>query len=137
MRQPWFLCYNRRKVQAFINFLHELGLSGDSIGLVVTQCPEIGVCSVEDNLRPKAEYFKWLGVNVAIVLQRSPAILSGSIGGHLKPVTKFFLERGFSVEEVGTVISRYTALYSSILTQNLIPKWEFFFDNGIFKIWAG
>ncbi|KAJ0041438.1 hypothetical protein Pint_26833 [Pistacia integerrima] len=79
-----------------------LGLSGDSLGKILTQFPRILTYRVEDNLRLIAEYFKSLGVDVAIVLHKSPGNLGLSIEGHLKPVTKFFWERGFSVEEVRT-----------------------------------
>ncbi|KAJ0040681.1 hypothetical protein Pint_26807 [Pistacia integerrima] len=60
------------------------------------------ILGVEDNLRPTAEYFKSLGVDVAIVLHKSRRNLGLSIEGHLKPATNFFWERGFSVEEVRT-----------------------------------
>ncbi|XP_044478290.1 transcription termination factor MTERF5, chloroplastic-like isoform X1 [Mangifera indica] len=125
-RSPDLLCHSRQKVQAIVNFLHESGLSGDSIGNILTKFPAIVGYSLEDNLRPTAKYFKQLGVNAAIILCRSPVTFGHSIEGHLKPVTNFFLEREFSVEEVGTMVSRYTGLYTLSLTENLIPKWEFF-----------
>ncbi|KAJ0039573.1 hypothetical protein Pint_26845 [Pistacia integerrima] len=132
-RSPGLLSHSMQKVQAVVNFLHELGLSGDSIGTVLTRFPRIVCYSVEDNLWPTAEYFKRLGVNVAIVVHRFPAILCCSIEGHLKLVTKFFYERGFSVEEVSYMVSRFPNLYGLSLTESLIPKWEFFLTIGYSK----
>ncbi|KAJ0039869.1 hypothetical protein Pint_26814 [Pistacia integerrima] len=105
-----------------VNFLLELGLSGDSIGKVLTRYPRIVSYDVEDNLRPTTEYFKGLGVNVAIVVHRFPVSLWLSIEGNLKLVIKFFYERGFSVEDIGTMVSRLPNLYALSLTGSLIPK---------------
>ncbi|KAJ0039570.1 hypothetical protein Pint_26848 [Pistacia integerrima] len=132
-RSPGLLSHSRQKLQAVVNFLHELGLSGDSVGKVLTRFPRIVCYSVEDNLRPTAEYFKRLGVNVAIVVHKFPEIFCCSIEGHLKLVTKFFYERGFSVEEVGYMVSRFPNLCGLSLTESLIPKWEFFLTMGYSK----
>ncbi|KAJ7970686.1 Transcription termination factor like [Quillaja saponaria] len=125
-RFPALLTYSRQKVKTTIDFLDEVGLSEEGIGKILTRCPNIISYSVEDKLRPTAEYFRSLGVDVAILLFRCPQNFGLSIEANLKPVTEFFLEKGYSVEEIGTMISRYGALYTFSLTENLIPKWEFF-----------
>ncbi|CBI40062.3 unnamed protein product, partial [Vitis vinifera] len=125
-RFPGFLTYSRQKVKATVDFLEEMGLSAESIGKVLTRCPNIISYSVEDKLRPTAEYFRSLGVDVAILLHRSPPTFGLSIEANLKPITEFFLEKGFSIEEVSTMISRYGPLYTFSLADSLGPKWEFF-----------
>ncbi|XP_061363371.1 transcription termination factor MTERF5, chloroplastic-like [Gastrolobium bilobum] len=125
-RFPALLTYSRQKLRESVNFLHEMGLSEENIGKVLTRCPTIISYSVEDNLRPTAKYFSSLGVDVGILLFRCPQTFGLSIEAHLKPVTEFFLERGYSLEEIRTMISRYGALYSFSLTENLILKWDFF-----------
>ncbi|GLT54702.1 hypothetical protein SLA2020_278810 [Shorea laevis] len=103
-----------------------MGLSAKSIGKILTRSPNIISYSVEDKLRPTAEYFRSLGVGVDNLLYRSPQTFGLSIEANLKPVTEFFLERGYSIEEIGTMISRYGVLYTFSLSGNLITKWEFF-----------
>lgn len=125
-RFPGLLTYSRQKVKATVDFLYEMGLSEESIGKILTRCPNIISYSVEDNLRTTAEYFRSLDVDVALLLHRSPQTFGLSIEANLKPVTEFFLERGYSIGEVGTMISRYGALYTFSLVDNMIPKWEFF-----------
>ncbi|KAL5751778.1 hypothetical protein ACOSQ2_022285 [Xanthoceras sorbifolium] len=125
-RFPALLTYSRQKLKTTVDFLYEMGLSAESIGKILTRCPNIVGYSVEDKLRPTAEYFRSLGVDIAVLLFRCPQTLGLSIEANLKPVTEFFLVRGFSLEEVGTMISRYGALYTFSLTENMIPKWEFF-----------
>lgn len=125
-RFPAFLTYSRQKVKATVDFLYEMGLSEKSIGKILTHCPNIISYSVEDKLRPTAEYFHSMGVDVAVLFHRSPQTFGLSIEAHLKPITEFFLERGYSMEDVKTMISRYGALYTFSLAENLIPKWDFF-----------
>ncbi|XP_021595299.1 transcription termination factor MTERF5, chloroplastic isoform X2 [Manihot esculenta] len=125
-RFPALLTYSRQKVEVTIDFLYEMGLSEESIGKILTRCPNIISYSVEDKLRPTAEYFRSLGVDVAVLLHRCPQTFGLSIESNLKPVTEFFLGRGYSIQEVGTMISRYGALYTFSLAENVIPKWEFF-----------
>lgn len=125
-RFPALLTYSRQKVNTTVDFLYEMGLSEESIGKILTRCPNIISYSVEDKLRPTAEYFRSLGVDVAILLHRTPQNFGLSIETNLKPVTEFFLERGYSMEDVGIMISRYGALYTFSLAENLIPKWEFY-----------
>lgn len=45
-----------------------------------------------------------------------------SIEANLKPVTEFFLERGYSLRDVGTMISKYDTQVGVL------------FDNGLSKI---
>ncbi|KAJ4834301.1 hypothetical protein Tsubulata_034314 [Turnera subulata] len=125
-RFPALLTYSRQKLETTINFFHEIGLSEENIGKVLTRCPNIISYSVEDKLRPTAEYFRSLGVDVAILLYRFPTTFGLSVDANLKPVTEFFLERGYSEEDVRTMVSRYGALYTFSLAENLMPKWEFF-----------
>lgn len=125
-RFPALLTYSRQKIKESIDFLLELGISEESIGKILTRCPNIVSYSVEDNLRPKVKYFRSLGVDVGLLLFKCPQNFGLSIETNIKPVTEFFLERGYSLEEIGTMISRYGALYTFSLTGSLMPKWDFF-----------
>ncbi|KAL0461764.1 UNVERIFIED_CONTAM: Transcription termination factor MT, chloroplastic [Sesamum latifolium] len=125
-RFPPLLTYSRQKLKATVDFLYEMGLSANNVSKVLTRCPNIISYSVEDKLRPTADYFRSLDVDVALLLHRSPQTFGLSIEGNLKPLTEFFLERGYSLEDVATMISRYGALYTFSLPENLMPKWEFF-----------
>ncbi|KAK4409993.1 Transcription termination factor MT, chloroplastic [Sesamum angolense] len=114
-------------------FLEELGVDKKQWAKVIYRFPHFSLTAdkslkqlVEDKLRPTADYFRSLGVNVALLLHRSPQTFGLSIEGNLKPVTEFFLERGYSLGDVATMISRYGALYTFSLPENLMPKWEFF-----------
>lgn len=125
-RFPPLLTYSRQKLQATVDFLYEMGLSAENVSKVLTRCPNIISYSVEEKLRPCAEYFRSLDVDVAPLLHRAPQTFGLSIEGNLKPVTNFFLERGYSMEDVATMIQRNGALYTFSLPDNMMPKWEFF-----------
>ena len=125
-RFPPLLTYSRQKLKSTVDFLYEMGLTAADVGKVLTRWPTIISYSVEDNLRPTAEYFEMLGVNVSFVLLRSPQTFGLSIDGNLKPVTEFFLQLGYALEDLRTMLQRYPTLYTFSLEENLIPKWEFF-----------
>ncbi|XP_073012810.1 transcription termination factor MTERF5, chloroplastic isoform X2 [Typha latifolia] len=125
-RFPALLTYSRQKVKASTDYLSELGVPEKNIGKILTRCPHIISYSVDDNLRPTAEYFESMGINVTALIQKCPQTFGLSIEASLKPVTEFFLERGYSIKDVGTMVHRYGALYTFSLADNLIPKWNFF-----------
>ncbi|KAL6507268.1 Transcription termination factor mterf5, chloroplastic [Orobanche gracilis] len=125
-RFPPLLTYSRQKLRATVDFLYEMGVSTENVGKVLTRCPNIISYSIEDNLRPTADYFRSLDVNVACLLHRSPQTFGLSIEANLKPITNFFVEKGYTLEDVATMISRCGNLYTYSLPLNLQPKWEFF-----------
>ncbi|CAL9110667.1 unnamed protein product [Musa textilis] len=125
-RFPALLTYSRQKVKATIDYLCELGVSEKNIGKILTRCPHIISYSIEDKLRPTADYFQSIGIDVASLMHKCPQTFGLSIEANLKPVTEFFLERGYSTAEVSTMVHRYGALYTFSLVDNLIPKWNYF-----------
>ncbi|KAJ8546420.1 hypothetical protein K7X08_019003 [Anisodus acutangulus] len=128
-RFPALLTYSRPKLRATVDFLYEMGLSAESVSKVLTRCPNIISYSVEDKLRPATEYFRSMGVDVGILLYRCPQTFGLSIEANIKPVTEFFKDKGFSMVEVSTMVSRYSALYTFSLAK-LVLKWKFFLTMG-------
>lgn len=125
-RFPALLTYSRHKLKGTVDYLTEINVSEENIGKILTRCPHIISYSVDVKLRPTVEYFESIGVNASSLIHRCPQTFGLSIEANLKPVTEFFLERGYSIEEVGTMVARYGALYTFSLKDNLMPKWDFF-----------
>ncbi|KAK9691114.1 hypothetical protein RND81_09G176500 [Saponaria officinalis] len=121
-RFPPLLTYSRQKLMSTVDFLYEMGLTAEAVGKVLTRCPNIISYSVEDTLRPTAKYFSLLGLDVSILLYRSPQSFGLSIERNLKLVTDFFLRRGYSLEDLKLMIRSYGTLYTFSLEDNLIPK---------------
>ncbi|XP_058227796.1 transcription termination factor MTERF5, chloroplastic-like isoform X3 [Rhododendron vialii] len=128
-RFPRILSCTRLKLKSNLDCLYELGLSTEKQGKVLMRCPNILGYGVE-RLRATAEYFHSIGVDVGTLLHKCPHIFSLSIEANLKPVTEFFLERGFSIEEVAIMVSRFGNFYTLSLSKNIMPKWEFFLTMG-------
>ncbi|ONK77745.1 uncharacterized protein A4U43_C02F10100 [Asparagus officinalis] len=125
-RFPALVTYSRQKLKASVDYLTELGISKENIGKILTRCPHIISYSVDVKLRPTVEYFESIGIDASSLMHRCPQTFGLSIEANLKPVTEFFLERGYSIDEIGTMVSRYGALYTFSLKDNLIPKWDYF-----------
>ncbi|EPS58291.1 hypothetical protein M569_16524, partial [Genlisea aurea] len=131
-RFPPLLTYSRAKLSATVGFLRETGLSGEQVGKVLTRSPNIVSYSIEEKLRPTADYLRSVGADVGAVLGRSPQTFGLSVEENLKPVTEFLYGEGFSQEEVATMISRFGGLYTFSLGDNLMVKWEFFVGMGVY-----
>ncbi|KAL6634694.1 hypothetical protein ACP70R_027365 [Stipagrostis hirtigluma subsp. patula] len=125
-RFPAFLTYSRQKVETTVSFLTELGVSKKNIGKILTRCPHLMSYSVNDNLRPTAEYFRSIGADPASLILKSPQAFGLNVDAKLKPITEFFLERGFSMEEIGIMVNRFGIIHTLSLEENLLPKYEFF-----------
>jgi len=125
-RFPAFLTYSRNKVETTVSFLTELGVSKKNIGKILTRCPHIMSYSVDDNLRPTAEYFRSICADAASLIQKSPQAFGLNVEAKLKPITEFFLAREFSIEEIGIMVNRFGIIHTLSLEENLLPKYEFF-----------
>ncbi|CAL5057283.1 unnamed protein product [Urochloa decumbens] len=125
-RFPALLTYSRNKVETTVSFLTELGVSKKNIGKILTRCPHLMSYSVDDNLRPTAEYFRSIGADAASLIQKSPQAFGLNVEAKLKPITEFFLAREFSIEEIGIMANRFGIIHTLSLEQNLLPKYEFF-----------
>ncbi|GAB2229741.1 hypothetical protein Drorol1_Dr00013993 [Drosera rotundifolia] len=130
LRRPLLFACSRRKFNSTVTFLTEMGLSKETVGKVLIRRPTIVSFSVEDKLRPTAKYLSSLGVDVTVIMQGAPAILTLSIENNLRPMTDFFLEKGYSMEEIAMMIQRFPSLYNYSLFKNVLPKWEFFLSMG-------
>ncbi|KAL9428459.1 hypothetical protein AB3S75_030451 [Citrus x aurantiifolia] len=110
-----------------MTFLENLGVDKTQWAKVIQRFPAVLTYS-RQKVKQTVDFLYEMGLSAEsiVLLQRCPQSLGCSIEANLKPVTEFFLERGFTVEEIGTMISRFGALYTFSLTENLIPKWEFF-----------
>ncbi|KAB2008127.1 hypothetical protein ES319_D10G077700v1 [Gossypium barbadense] len=135
-------------------YLMELGMDLEKIKLITRRFPAFAYYSLEGKIKPVVEFLLELGVpksDIPIILgflhfsltagkslrllwissmkwafHQKMLTFGLSIEANLKPVTQFFIERGYTLEEIGTMISRYGALYTFSLADNLIPKWDFF-----------
>ncbi|XP_071731162.1 transcription termination factor MTERF5, chloroplastic [Rutidosis leptorrhynchoides] len=125
-RFPALLTYSRSKLQSTVDYFYEIGLSSQDVGKVLTRYPSIISYSVEEKLRPTAQYFHSIGVNPAVLMSRCPQAFGLSIEASLKPVTEFFLQKGYHIADFALMASRYGALYTFSVEDNLLPKWEYF-----------
>uniref|UniRef100_A0A0D9VHY6 Transcription termination factor MTERF5, chloroplastic n=1 Tax=Leersia perrieri TaxID=77586 RepID=A0A0D9VHY6_9ORYZ len=129
-RFPALLTYSRQKVETTVSFLTELGVPKENVGKILTRCPHIMSYSVSDNLRPTAEYFQSIGADAASLIQKSPQAFGLNIEAKLKPITEFFLERDFSIEEIGIMVNRFGIIHTLSMEDNLLPKYEYFLTMG-------
>ncbi|GAV64302.1 mTERF domain-containing protein [Cephalotus follicularis] len=73
---PVILPYSRQKIVQTLYFLSEVGFSAVSTDKFIASCPNSVGFSVEGKVRPTAEYYRSLGVDISLLLYRSPKTCS-------------------------------------------------------------
>ncbi|XP_031284345.1 transcription termination factor MTERF5, chloroplastic-like [Pistacia vera] len=130
LRSPGLLTHSRQKLQAVVNFLNEVGLSGDSIGKALTRFPKIVTCSVEDNLKPVNKFFYEKGFSVEEVksmVSTFPSIYSYSLAESLVPKWEFFLTTGYSK----LALVKFPQYFSYSLEQRIRPRFALVKELGV------
>lgn len=128
---PALLTYNKAKLQEAVNFLHEVGLSTQDIGITIMRFPHVVSYSVEEKLRPTVAFLKGIGVkDIRAFIKCSPQVLGYSVEGNIKPTIRFLVDIGYSEDEVITIVNRFPQVLSLAINENIRPKWEFFADTG-------
>ncbi|KAL9258424.1 Transcription termination factor MTERF5, chloroplastic-like protein [Drosera capensis] len=118
------------KVKPLVEFLLELGVPKSGIPNILYRRPHLCGFSLSNKLIPTIKYLEGLGVDKQKWSKGWPQILTLSIESNLRPMTEFFLEKGYSMEEIAMMIQRAPSLYTFSLSKNVLPEWEFFLSMG-------
>ncbi|KAJ0040895.1 hypothetical protein Pint_26854 [Pistacia integerrima] len=130
LRSPCLLSHSRQKLQAVVNFLNEVGLSGDSIGKALTRFPKMVSCSVEDNLMPVNKFFYEKGFSVEemkSMVSTFPSVYSYSLTESLVPKWEFFLTTGYSK----LALVKFPQYFSYSLEQRIRPRFALVKELGV------
>ncbi|KAJ0040889.1 hypothetical protein Pint_26852 [Pistacia integerrima] len=103
LRSPGLLTHSRQKLQAVVNFLNEVGLSGDSIGIQCGRSEVHGVnisilysYSLAESLIPKWEFFLTTGYS-KLALVKFPQYFSYSLEQRIRPRFALVKELGVKI----------------------------------------
>merc|ERR1712216_572539 len=99
---------------------------------VITRNPAALTFSVEDQIAPRVEFLKNLGIsheNVAKLILRHPQTLQYSFDGIKEHVNFLAKDCKMNDEEVAKTISRLNTFFSLSLEDNLRPKYEYLIDE--------
>ncbi|KAF3435196.1 hypothetical protein FNV43_RR22283 [Rhamnella rubrinervis] len=127
---PGILCYGRQKMKSNVDFLHEMGLSAESIGKILTQFPQIIGCSVEDKLRPVTEFFLERGYSmeeVRTMISRFGNLYSYSLAKNLIPKWEFFLTMNYPRHE----LVKFPQYFGYSLEQRIKPRYALMKECGV------
>lgn len=118
--------YSPRKTLENIEWLKSHGV--EDIGKVVSSKPAILGYSIEDNLNPKLEWLKSLGVDVDKVMKLNPGALGYSLEENLIPKINWLNEQGI---DSAKAISAFPAILGASIEDNLNPKMQWLKLQGV------
>ena len=94
-------------------------------GKVVAASPQVFGYSIEQNLKPKVQWLKHLGLNLTQITKMIvafPPILGLSVEGNLKRKVQWLMELGLIQDQVVKVIVSQPSYFRKSVDKNLEPK---------------
>ena len=116
---------NRLAAQEFLQ--NEMRLTTVQLAKVIATFPPVLGLSIVENLKPKVEWMKGLGLSqsqVAKVIATSPQVLGLSLEANLKPTVEWIKGLGLSQSQVAKLIATFPQALGLSIEANLQPTVE-------------
>ncbi|XP_010259935.1 PREDICTED: transcription termination factor MTERF2, chloroplastic isoform X2 [Nelumbo nucifera] len=125
---PQLLLRKHHEFLQVVSFMEELGFDGESIGRILSRCPEIFAASVDKTLKRKLKFLADIGISkdhLTRVIRKYPELLVSDIDKTLLPRMKYLMKTGLSKREVASMVRRFSPLLGYSVEEVLRPKLEF------------
>lgn len=121
---PYFDLY-----PVFDFLLNEVKIPFLDIRKAVVRCPRLLVCDVDDKMRPTFCFLKGLGFTRTNAIScQTTLLLVLSLEVTIMPKLDYLMSLGFEYDEVAKMVVRSPALLTYSITNNLMPKVEYFLN---------
>eukprot|EP00850_Spirogloea_muscicola_P001990 SM000007S20950 [mRNA] locus=s7:1099530:1110613:+ [translate_table: standard] len=110
-----------------VKFLNSLGLEGSDLVKVLQKRPQL-LGFTERKLRANLAFLEELGLNelkVRKLVNKGPVLLTLSLDNNLIPTRDFFYSKGFSRDDLATMLIRLPGLLGYKVSTVLEPKYEY------------
>ncbi|XP_043711214.1 transcription termination factor MTERF2, chloroplastic isoform X2 [Telopea speciosissima] len=125
---PQLLLRKPHEFLEMVLFMEELGLDAETIGRIMSRCPEIFASSIERTLRRKVKFLADIGISrdhLPRVIRKYPELLVSDIDSALLPRIRYLMRSGLSKREVASMVRRFSPLLGYSIEEVLRPKLEF------------
>ncbi|XP_052173691.1 transcription termination factor MTEF1, chloroplastic-like isoform X2 [Diospyros lotus] len=122
------ICSVDGQLRPALHFLEQLGFVGQHA--ITCQTTVLLVSSVENTLLPKLNYLQGLGFSyeeVAVMVLRSPGLLTFSIANNFQPKAEYFLKE---MNGDLAVLKRFPQYFSFSLEGKIKPRHRLLVENG-------
>ena len=123
---PTILNLSHDTLRAKADALSSLGVP--DVGFVLCRNPSLLAMSIADNILPKVQFLKDLGVDIPRVLTLHPSVLTLSLTENLRPTVAFLRESGL---DPTVVVPRSPAILGLSVERNLRPTMAFLKESGL------
>eukprot|EP00850_Spirogloea_muscicola_P001022 SM000004S14892 [mRNA] locus=s4:32935:43984:- [translate_table: standard] len=127
-RAPQLLALSvEENLRPAVKFLNSLGLEGSDLVKVLQKRPQL-LGFTERKLRANLAFLEELGLNeleMRKLVNKGPVLLTLSIDNNLIPTRDFFYSKGFSRDDLATMLIRLPGLLGYKVSTVLEPKYEY------------
>ncbi|XP_024395393.1 transcription termination factor MTERF4, chloroplastic [Physcomitrium patens] len=132
---PLILGYSvRRNLIPVLTFLEELGVTSQSLPILVRKYPQVLHSSVVVDLLPHVEYLEGLGIrraDMGSVLTRYPNLLGFKIEGTISTSTAYLVMLGVNPRRLGFVFTQMPEILGMRVGNNIKRKVDFLKSFGL------
>lgn len=125
---PQILLQKPQEFLQVISFLEEIGFDKESVGRIITRCPEVSATSVEKTLKRKLEFLISIGVSkthLPRAIKKYPELLVSDPDKTLLPRIRYLRQRGLSERDIAFMVGRFSPLLGYGIEEVLRPKLDF------------
>eukprot|EP00850_Spirogloea_muscicola_P002958 SM000011S19136 [mRNA] locus=s11:996366:1007475:- [translate_table: standard] len=127
-RAPQLLALSvEENLRPAVKFLNSLGLEGSDLVKVLQKRPQL-LGFTERKLRANLAFLEELGLNdleMRKLVNKGPVLLTLSLDNNLIPTRNFFYSKGFSRDDLATMLIRLPGLLGYKVSTVLEPKYEY------------
>ncbi|XP_050225538.1 transcription termination factor MTERF2, chloroplastic [Mercurialis annua] len=127
-KSPQLLLRKPEEFLQVVSFLRGIGFDQETVGKLLTRCPEVFAASMEKTLKRKVEFFISMGVmedELPGIIKKYPELLVSDVNRTLLPRMEYLMEVGLSKKEVVKMVRRFSPLLGYSIDKVLRPKYEF------------
>ncbi|TYI22964.1 hypothetical protein ES332_A06G134000v1 [Gossypium tomentosum] len=120
-----------KKLQEFLQvvlFFEGLGLDQETVGKLVSRCPEVFAANINTTLKKKVEFLAEFGISndhLPRVIKKYPEVLVSDVNKTLLPRINYLMEMGLSRRQIALMIHRFPPLLGYSIEEVLKPKLNF------------
>lgn len=125
---PQLLVRKHQEFLKVVSFLEDLGFDLETIGRILTRCPEIFAASIDKTLKKKLKFLAAIGISkrhLPKVIRKYPELFVSDTDKSLIPRLKYLMNMGLSKKDIAFMLRGFSPLLGYSVEEVLRPKVEF------------
>ncbi|KAK8629134.1 hypothetical protein V6N13_077988 [Hibiscus sabdariffa] len=131
-KSPQLLLKKPQEFLEVVLFFKGLGLDRETVGKLLSRCPEVFSASIDKTLKKKVEFLAGFGISsdhLPLIIKKYPEFLVSDVDKTLLPRINYLMEMGLSRREVASMVRRFSPLLGYSIEEVLKPKLGFLLNT--------